>query len=89
MTESQLLTPEQKSAAQKIFEGQEAGKHACSHCAGIHSTVAGTSADRQPCPRIKKVEYHPNGTMASVEYWSANSGWEINVVFPHDVYDDE
>ena len=31
----------------------------CGHCGGIH---------QGPCPRIKAVEYYPNGTMKRVEY---------------------
>lgn len=35
----------------------------CGHCGAIHSGV---------CPRIKSIEYHPDGTMKRVEYHNPN-----------------
>jgi hypothetical protein len=32
---------------------------ACGHCGGYHNGA---------CPRIKSVEYHPNGTVRRIEY---------------------
>lgn len=33
----------------------------CGHCGMIHSAI---------CPRIKSIEYYPNGTIKKVEYHS-------------------
>ena len=82
------MTDEQKAAAQKIFEGADDSRSACIHCAGLHAVLANRTPGQQPCPRIKKIEYHPGGEMASVEYWPPDSGWDLNVIFPHQVYDD-
>ncbi len=82
------MSPEAKEAAQKIFQGETDGRSACIHCAGLHDTLAGRTADQQPCPRVSRVEYHANGTLAAVSYWPPESGWDRHVVFPRMVYDD-
>lgn len=83
------LTDDQKAEARKIFEGQVEGKSACYHCAGLHDPVAKLSSDRQPCPRVKKIEYAPTGQVIAVEYWPNSEGWMANVLFPRDVYDED
>lgn len=82
------LTPDQRADARAIFEGAAADRSACHFCAGIHATVAGVPSNRQPCPRVKRVEWHPDGTVLSVEYW-APGRWESDVIFPADVYGDD
>lgn len=82
------LTPEHRADARAIFEGAVEGRSACHFCAGIHATVAGMPFDRQPCPRVRRVEWHPDGTVLSVEYWPPGR-WEHDVIFPSDVYDED
>lgn len=82
------LSSEDRDDARKIFEGEVEGVTGCHHCAGIHARVANLPAERQPCPRIKTATWHPDGTMISVEYFRPG-WWESQVIFPHDVYNDE
>lgn len=37
----------------------------CNHCGGRHARA---------CPRVKRMEFHPNGALASVEFW-ADGKW--------------
>lgn len=40
----------------------------CSHCGGIHA---------RSCPRVKRMEFHPNGIVAAVEFWPHDRvNWE-------------
>lgn len=80
------LTPEEKSAARDIFEGRIEGKSACMFCAGIHASVASLDSRWQPCPRIKRIERHVDGTPLVIEHWRPGE-WEADVIFPADVYD--
>jgi hypothetical protein len=87
------LTPEDKASAREIFSGsvkdpQGRQVEACYFCGGLHDRVAGLDPDRQPCPRIKRLERHVDGTLLSVEFW-APGRWESGIVFPRDVYDEE
>lgn len=85
----QELTAQQKSDARDIFEGKVSDRQACHHCAGLHPQVAGLQPEQQPCPRIKRIKRHTDGTTTlDVEYWP-NGEWEADVVFPGDVYDEE
>ena len=43
----------------------------CAYCGGIHT---GT------CPRVKRIEYHPNGTVASVEFHAQATPQAFNFV---------
>lgn len=81
------LSEEAKAQAREIFEGKVEGVTACQFCAGIHARVAGLDAAWQPCPRIKRVERHSDGTILVIEHWEPGS-WERNVIFPDDVYDE-
>lgn len=85
MSDADEFTEEQLLAARSIFEG-DGDREACHFCAGIHAFVARLPADRQPCPRIRRVEWHPDGTVLNVEYWPPGR-WETNVIFPNDVYE--
>jgi hypothetical protein len=59
------------------------------NCGGIHIRVANLMAQMQPCPRVRKIEWNPNGeTVQSVEFWP-NGQWEDSVVFPQDVWADD
>ncbi len=44
----------------------------CAHCGGYHSRA---------CPRVKRIEWHPNGLISSVEFWPDHEvNWD-GVVF--------
>jgi hypothetical protein len=77
------VSPENLEAARKIFEGKDKDRFACLFCAGIHNMVAGVPRERQPCPRIKSIQYHTDGvTILSIEFWPKAGRWEEDVVFP-------
>lgn len=79
------LSEEEREVAKAIFEGRAENRGACIFCAGIHSQVIGLDADRQPCPRIRRIERHPDGSILVLEFWP-NGDWERDVIFPDDVY---
>lgn len=60
---------------------------ACIFCAGLHDRVAGLQPHEQPCPRIKRIERHTDGTVLVVEFWRPGL-WEANVLFASDIADD-
>lgn len=66
------LTRQQKAEAQAIFATGEA----CEHCGGIH---------KRACPRVKRIERHPNGNLTAVDYFSKYD--ETGIVWPEDAYD--
>lgn len=83
------LSAAQMAEARLIFEGRMEGVTACWYCGGIHTRVTNLPAQMQPCPRVKRIEWSPNGeTIASVEFWP-NGDWEDSVVFPSDVWDED
>jgi hypothetical protein len=83
------LSPEVMAEARLIFAGTMEGVSACWYCGGIHVRVANLMAQMQPCPRVRKIEWNPNGeTVQSVEFWP-NGQWEDSVVFPQDVWADD
>lgn len=49
---------------------------ACKHCGGIHARA---------CPRIKKMNFHSNGSLAEVEFWSDGQWSDDNVVWPEEI----
>lgn len=82
------LSDEVKAQARDIFEGKVEGVTECQFCAGIHPRVTGLDISWQPCPRIKRIERHTDGSILVIEHWEPGS-WEHNVIFPDDVFDDE
>jgi len=44
----------------------------CMHCGGYHARA---------CPRVKRLEFHPNGTPAVVEFWPAREVDWTGVLF--------
>ena len=66
------LTRQEKLEAQAIFAAGEA----CEHCGGIH---------KRACPRVKRIERHPNGNLTAVDYFSKYD--ETGIVWPEDAYD--
>lgn len=47
--------------------------HRCAHCGGTHARA---------CPRVKRLAYHPNGTLAEVEFWPSNDWPEDHIIWP-------
>ena len=48
----------------------------CDHCGGGHARA---------CPRIKRLEFHPNTALAAVEFWP-DGKWPIeHVSWPEDL----
>lgn len=45
---------------------------ACSHCGGRHTRA---------CPRVKRLQFHPNGQLASVEFWAAGKWDDSNIIW--------
>ena len=88
MSDIVQLSAEEKADARAIFQGEVEGVTACHYCAGIHARVAGLAPDQQPCPRIKRLERHPDGSVTAVEFWPPGT-WEFDTVFPHDAYDED
>lgn len=82
------LTDQQRADARAIFAGRTPDRSACHYCGGLHGFVAGLAPERQPCPRVKRVAYHPNGVVADVLFREPGT-WEGRVVFPEDVYEDD
>lgn len=80
------FSDEELEIARQIFEGKVEGKSACHFCAGIHATVAGLAFSRQPCPRVKRIEWHADGTVLVLEYWPPDQWNDEDTIFPNDVY---
>jgi hypothetical protein len=48
----------------------------CKHCLGAHARA---------CPRVRRLEWHPNGQLAAVEFWQAGQWPEDIVLWPEDI----
>jgi len=91
------LSKLEKTAFQQIFRGEIPGKSPCQWCGGLHQRgdwlPPGPAGDapagfrwQAACPRVRKMEFHPNGNLISVEF--AGGRWdESGVVFPEDAFD--
>jgi hypothetical protein len=63
----QLSARRPRAMTEKEIEAL-ADEPSCMHCGGWHSRA---------CPRIRAVEWHPNGNLAKVEYWPfAEVNWD-------------
>jgi hypothetical protein len=80
------LTEDEIATARKIFEGEIPGRSGCHFCAGIHDTVRGLPPQRQPCPRVRRITWHADGTVVEAEYWPRSEWLDDDTIFPHDVY---
>jgi hypothetical protein len=68
------LTAAEKADARLMFEAGAA----CESCGGLH---------KRACPRVKRIERHPNGNITGVTYFKS---WDdSSVIFPEDAYDPE
>lgn len=90
------LTPLEKTAAQQIFRGEIPAKSPCQWCGGLHQRgdwAPAAPGQEMPvgvkwnaaCPRVAKMDFHPNSNLISVTFWGK---WdESGVVFPEDAFD--
>lgn len=71
----------QRAAARAMTpeEADEVEDSRCAHCGGFHVRA---------CPRVRRIEFHPNGSVAAVEFWRADQTDWTGVVWD-DVGDDE
>ena len=74
------LTPQQKHDARMILEGNVEGRSACVHCGGIHLRA---------CRRVKRAEWHVDGTLLRVWYRKDGSWNEDEICWPEDAYADD
>lgn len=74
------LTPEQRYQARQIFEGKATGATPCIHCGGVHLRA---------CARVKKISWHPDGTLIGAEYWPAGQWSADGIIWPEDAYEDD
>lgn len=91
------LTAAEKAQARKLFDGQIVDAHgtvktACIYCGGLHdgpgAPLPTLKPIEQPCPRIKRIERHLDGTVLTIEFWPPGA-WESGTVFPRDVNEDD
>jgi hypothetical protein len=91
------LTAPEKADYQKVFRGEIEGSAPCQWCGGLHQrgrwappatrTVELPAGIRwgAACPRVAKMDFHPNGNLVSITFWGK---WdESGVVFPEDAFD--
>lgn len=45
----------------------------CQHCGGAHARA---------CPRVRSLTWHPNGTLAGVEFWPADRWPQADIMWP-------
>lgn len=74
------LTPQQRQDAKNILEGRTPGQSACQHCGGVHLRA---------CRRVRRAEWHPDGTLLKVWYWKDGEWDESEILWPEDAYDDD
>lgn len=67
-------TPELVDQFRTRFHNDEA----CRHCGGIHVRA---------CPRVKLMRFHPNGSLAEVEFWQENQWSDDHVVWSDQIPD--
>ncbi len=72
------LTPQEKQDARNILEGRVSGREACQHCGGIHLRA---------CRRVKRAEWHPDGTLLKVWYRKDGEWNEDSIVWPEAAYE--
>jgi len=53
---------------------------ACSHCGGRHTRA---------CPRVKRMEFHPNGALASVEFWREDQWSDTEIIWQEDLLNED
>lgn len=53
---------------------------ACAHCKGHHVRA---------CPRVKSMKFHPNGSLAGVDFWPEGKWSDDHILWPDELVDDE
>ena len=72
MTESgHEFTPDEITEMWRIFRERR-----CDHCGGCHA---------RSCPRVKRLEFHQNTTLAVVEFWPDGKWPADTVQWPEDL----
>jgi hypothetical protein len=75
------LTPDERAAARLIFEGKAEGRQRpCLHCGGIHLRA---------CRRVKRVAWHPDGSIIEAEYWPDGDWDEADITWPEEAYEND
>jgi hypothetical protein len=65
------LTPAEAAEAWTAFRSRR-----CSHCGGAHGRA---------CPRVRRMRFHPDSRLASVEFWPDGSWDPAGVMWPEDL----
>jgi len=65
------LTPDEAREAWALFR-----EHRCEHCGAAHSRA---------CPRVRRLQFHENGRIASVEFWPDGKWPDIGLQWPEDL----
>jgi hypothetical protein len=68
------LTPVEATELWRVFRDRR-----CEHCGGAHARV---------CPKVKRLEFHQNGNIQSVEFWPPGQWPEDHVQWPEDLPDE-
>lgn len=50
--------------------------NACRHCGGSHARA---------CPRVRRLEFHTSGTLASAEFWRDGQWPMDSILWPEDL----
>jgi hypothetical protein len=75
------LTEDQRYQARQIFEGKAGdAQRPCVHCGGVHLRA---------CRRVRKIAWHPDGTVIAATYWPDGEWDDSDIIWPEDAYDDE
>lgn len=72
------LTDEEKGYIREIFEDESHRHRVCTICGGLHLRA---------CPRVKRIERHPDGTILAEEYWPPGTWENENIIFPETAYE--
>lgn len=48
----------------------------CDHCGGAHA---------RSCPKVRRIEFHPNGQLAGVEFWPDGRWADDHVQWPEEL----
>jgi hypothetical protein len=73
------LTAQERYDARQILEGKVKGREPCVHCGGLHLRA---------CRRLKRAEWHSDGTLLKAWYWPDGKWDESEIVWPEDIYDE-
>jgi hypothetical protein len=47
----------------------------CQHCKGRHARA---------CPRVKRLDFHPNGALKRVDFWAEGKWSDEHIIWPED-----